>query len=426
MWIDPLAIGIGFAAVVALCAVPLMVVARRAAHRPRAEVPHLAALPAGLGAAGLLGVAFAVRPGRRGRAATSAALVATAIGVAGVLAVWTFEAGRDRLFTDGRLFGVDADLLWQGPVEEVDKAVAAAGETPGIEAVGVRQRLDVELHLAAPGGTTSGFAGAVDARVGWAGPTIVEGRAARRPGEVALGGQLLDELGVALGEPVDVASPVGRTTLTVVGEVVAWETDEIDRGVEMAPDGLAALAGTVCGPECAPGMDVVLARSTDGDVGTSARAALAPLRFAPIPLPSELDNLEQAGGLPWVLAAFLALLGLGGLLHALVTVVRRRRRDVVIARALGLSTAGARATTRWSAMTMVAIGIVVGIPLGVAVGRLAWAATARQLGALVEQAPPWWAAVVVAAGAVAVTLALTELLARRAAAARLSETLRAE
>ena len=80
--------------------------------------------------------------------------MATAIGVAGVLAVWTFEAGRDRLLTEGRLFGVDADLLWQGPVEEVDEAVAAAGETPGIEAVGVRQRLDVELNLAGPGGTT--------------------------------------------------------------------------------------------------------------------------------------------------------------------------------------------------------------------------------------------------------------------------------
>ena len=35
-------------------------------------------------------------------------------------------------------------------------------------------------------------------------------------------------------------------------------------------------------------------------------------------------------------------------------------------------------------------------------------------------------AIVVVAGAVAVTLALTELLARRAAAARLAETLRAE
>ena len=60
-------------------------------------------------------------------AATSAALVATAIGVAGVLAVWTFEAGRDRLFTDGRLFGVDADLLWQGPVEEVDAGSGGSG-----------------------------------------------------------------------------------------------------------------------------------------------------------------------------------------------------------------------------------------------------------------------------------------------------------
>ena len=45
--------------------------------------------------------------------AAGGAIVATAMGVAGVLGVWSFEAGRDHLVAEGRLFGVDADLAWR-------------------------------------------------------------------------------------------------------------------------------------------------------------------------------------------------------------------------------------------------------------------------------------------------------------------------
>ncbi|CAN5651597.1 hypothetical protein BH18ACT2_BH18ACT2_12730 [soil metagenome] len=81
--IDALALGVGAALIVVVGTVLLAITARwsarRGAHRPQ----RLGNLPGGFGAAGLLGVAFAVRPGRRGRAATSAALVATSIGVGG-------------------------------------------------------------------------------------------------------------------------------------------------------------------------------------------------------------------------------------------------------------------------------------------------------------------------------------------------------
>lgn len=51
---------------------------------------------------------------------------------------------------------------------------------------------------------------------------------------------------------------------------------------------------------------------------------------------------------------------------------------------------------------------------------------ACQLGVVIEQALPWWAPVVVAASAVAVTLALAELPARRAATTHPAESLRTE
>ncbi len=125
-----------------------------------------------------------------------------------------------------------------------------------------------------------------------------------------------------------------------------------------------------------------------------------------------------------MLSAFLGALAVAGLLHGLVTVLRGRRRDVAIGRALGLTSAGARSAARWAAVTMVVGGVLVGVPLGIVVGRLVWASTADRLGVILEHGLPWWAPVVLAVGAVAVTLALAELPARRTA--HVPPTLRAE
>ena len=141
-------------------------------------------------------------------------------------------------------------------------------------------------------------------------------------------------------------------------------------------------------------------------------------------MPSEIDNLDEAGALPWWLAAFLGTLGIAGLLHAVVTVLRARRRDVAIGRALGLTIGGSRSAARWATATMAVAGVAVGVPLGIVVGRLVWARTADRLGVIVEHGLPWWAPVVTAIGAVVITLVLAELPARRTS--HVPPTLRAE
>ena len=161
-------------------------------------------------------------------------------------------------------------------------------------------------------------------------------------------------------------------------------------------------------------MQHVVARSDGADV----RAELAAAGFVPVPLPSEIGNLDEAGPLPWMLAAFLAALAVAGLLHAFVTVLRVRRRDVVIGRALGLTGAGARSAARWTASTMTIAGVLIGVPArdrrrAARVGR-----TARRLGVVLEHGLPWWAPVLTGLGALVATLALAEIPARRAAAAR--------
>jgi hypothetical protein len=382
----------------------------------------MVAVPAGLGAAGLLGVALATRPRRRERWAAGGAVLATAIGVAGVLGVWSFEAGRQRLTSDGRLFGADADLAWRGAAEEVDTAVASARARAGVEAIGVRWALDADMTLTGPGGSMRGNPSSYEAVTGWAGPTIVRGRAASGPDEVALGRHVLDVLGVDVDDTVRVEGPGGHAVLTVVGEAVAWGDDEVDDGFEVSMDGLRDLAAVSCDGRfgCDPSVQHVVVQ-VDGE---TTRSELLAAGFVPVPLPSEIDNLAEAGPLPWMLGGFLLALAVAGLVHALLSVLRAGRQDVVIGRALGLTAAGARAATRWTASTLAAVGIVIGVPIGVVAGRLVWAATAERLGVVLAHDLPWWAPPATALGTLVLTLALAELPARRAVRGPL--TLRSE
>jgi hypothetical protein len=318
--IDPVVLVSGALAVVVLGTGTLLAVTRRAVRRPVPVSRNFLSLPAGLTAAGLLGMALATRPDHRRRLASGGAIVATAVGVAGLLAVWSFESSRDRLVTEGRLFGADADLVWRGEPGDAHRAVDVATSSPGVEAVGVRWGVDADLELVGPDGSTTGTASAFDAVSGWAGPTVVRGRAPADQDEVALGRRMLDELGVDLTDTVSLGGPERRTSLTVVGEVVAWGTDEVDEGIDVSMDGLRRLHADACAGarECAPRVQHVVAR-LDG-AGHDA-GALQEAGFTPIPLPPEIGNLHEAGPLPWMLAGFLAALAVAGLLHALVNVL---------------------------------------------------------------------------------------------------------
>jgi ABC-type lipoprotein release transport system permease subunit len=129
---------------------------------------------------------------------------------------------------------------------------------------------------------------------------------------------------------------------------------------------------------------------------------------------------------PKFLAAFLALLGLGGLVHALVVTLRRSRRDVAIGRALGFTPRDARSTMRWDASTLAVAGIAVGVPAGIMAGTLAWSIVASSLGVVIRHALPWWAGAVVAGTVLVVALVFSALPGRLAGRLRPAEILRAE
>ena len=80
------------------------------------------------------------------------------------------------------------------------------------------------------------------------------------------------------------------------------------------------------------------------------------------------------------LAAAIVVLGVAALLHALILTVSRRRHDLAVLAALGLPSRQLGASIGWQAATFGVIGVVLGIPLGILVGRIGFHALTDTLG----------------------------------------------
>jgi predicted lysophospholipase L1 biosynthesis ABC-type transport system permease subunit len=104
--------------------------------------------------------------------------------------------------------------------------------------------------------------------------------------------------------------------------------------------------------------------------------------------PPDIENLQRVSNLPTLLAtlfAFIAVLTIG---NALVSAVRRRRRELAVLRTLGFVRRQISAVVAWQATTVAIIAIVIGLPLGAIVGRSAWKLVTDRLGLPAEAVVP--------------------------------------
>jgi ABC-type lipoprotein release transport system permease subunit len=136
--------------------------------------------------------------------------------------------------------------------------------------------------------------------------------------------------------------------------------------------------------------------------------------------------IADVQALPLLLAAFLALLAVGAVGHALASTVRRRRHDVAVLRALGLTRRQTRATVAWQATTLALVGLVFGVPLGLALGRTIWRIVAEQTPMLYVAPFAVVAVVLVPPAAVALFNALAAWPGHLAARFRPADSLRTE
>src|SRR5439155_25233227 len=89
-----------------------------------------------------------------------------------------------------------------------------------------------------------------------------------------------------------------------------------------------------------------------------------------------VQAIKDVAALPLALSAFLAVLAVGAVGHALSIAVRRRGHELAVLRALGLTRWQSRLVVVTQASLLAAIGIIFGIPLGLALGRVLWHAVA--------------------------------------------------
>jgi ABC-type antimicrobial peptide transport system permease subunit len=88
------------------------------------------------------------------------------------------------------------------------------------------------------------------------------------------------------------------------------------------------------------------------------------------------------------------------LVHVLVVSVTRRRREAGLLKALGFLRRQVALAVSWQTTIIAAAGIVAGVPVGIAVGRLAWQAFAVGLGVVPVPVVTAWVIAAVAAGTV--------------------------
>jgi hypothetical protein len=360
---------------------------------------------AGLSPAAVTGTRLALEPGR-GRSAVPvrSAVVAAAAGVAALTMAVTFGASLLGLVGDPHAYGVTWDVKVGGFVDPQHAEQAA-------------RRLTANPAVAA-------FAGAVtqpsDSRIDGRGvhllaftpgkgellPAVVEGRAPIQPNEIALGSITMRELAKHIGDTAQASTAGASQRLRIVGRVLFNNT---------------ALAMTAVGPGKGGIVHVDLWRRLSPttpivpvsffvrlDPASDRRAAIGQLQrefpntvVFPLKQP-DLLNLERVGYLPGLLAGLVALLALGTVAHALVTSVRRRRRDLAILKTFGFVRGQVSQAVAWQATTFALVAGLLGVPLGIAGGRWAWRVVAEQLGVATGPVVPAGSVLAIATGALLV------------------------
>jgi predicted lysophospholipase L1 biosynthesis ABC-type transport system permease subunit len=208
---------------------------------------------------------------------------------------------------------------------------------------------------------------------------VTSGRSPRDDGEVAIGQKTARDLDVGVGGTLRLAGLDG--SYRVVG-LALFPPDvhaEFDEGIWLARRPFERLVPDVSAEELFTGADrAVLVRFPRG---TDSNRAIATMQgrlgdgaagvFA-ADLPTELVNLRNVRRLPLLLALFLGLLAVGAVSHVLATCARRRRHDFAVLRALGLSRRGSRMILFAQGTAIGIVGVLFGVPLGVAAGRTVW------------------------------------------------------
>lgn len=338
-------------------------------------------VPVGIG----LGTSMALEPGAgRARVPVAPVLTAASVAILGVVATLTIDQGITNALGHPELAGI----TWDAGVTPDPGALTGRGVTPALAdkvrtgagrgaAIAVADRFVGNVGgVGAPIFSVRALDGGSTAPVRY---TLLSGTVPRKAGEAAIGPATARELRVHVGDTIGAGDPAVRVRL--VGEALFPDDPhaEFDEGLWLAASQFDALVPPLS-PGAAPGPDTRLvvvrfARGTATGPALSRLAAsvgsLASDVSPPHP-PDELTNMRNIRALPNVLAGFLGLMAVSALSFVLVTSSRRRRREFAVLRAIGMGPAATRLVVSSQGTVVALVGLVLGIPLGLVVGRGGW------------------------------------------------------
>jgi ABC-type antimicrobial peptide transport system permease subunit len=142
--------------------------------------------------------------------------------------------------------------------------------------------------------------------------------------------------------------------------------------------------------------------------------------------PAEIVNYQSTGASPGILAASLAVGAIAALGLTLGASVRRRRRDLALLKTLGFTRRQLALTVAWQASVAAIIGIIVGVPAGIALGRWLWDLFARDIYAVPLATVPALEIFLVAIGALVLANLVAAVPGQMAARTSTGVVLRAE
>ena len=367
-----------------------------------------------------IGVGMALDPRAGTGSAVRSALGGVTFGTVGVIAVVVFAASVDALVVSPDRYGAPFDAIVSGFSGDV---LAQGGDDlsadPDIEGLGVLTTGLVRI------GQDEVNSHAFQGVKGNIALTILDGRAPTGRGEVVLGDSTLDDADAKVGESIEITGAARSLEVTIVGTAafpVVDERSSASRGTLFDQRDLERISSP---DELNRDVIVRWSNGTDAARANSTLSSRTGTEVSTPRLPSEVNNLRQARSLPRALAVFLGLLAALAAAHALLSTVQIRRHDLAVLRTLGFQGRQLAAVTGWQATTIAAVGLILGIPLGLLLGRLVWRAVAGGIGVVDTPVIPALAVVIVAAATLLVTTTTAIVSGRVARSVRPASVLRA-
>jgi FtsX-like permease family len=418
-----------------------------------------------------LGIRFALEPPAGGRrSAVRANLIGTVAAVLAVVTAAVFGASLDGLVSHPDRYGWNWDVLIQneggygsfltsaspaafhGGEGTLDHLVSSQHGVAGWSTFAFTQLLIDGQTVPVLGLTTHG--GSVEPPTVSGHPIDASARyqlgtapAADVSTQIELGATTLRQLGKRVGDTVNVGAGGTRRRLTVVGIVTLPSigvglTDHVSLGTgAMLPeDTLLSIEGlhslNTSTEEAITALPSTLV--IDLAPGVRAHTVVQPIVRAdpggtpggvyqlPRLLGAAIVNANQMSGQPLALAFALGLAALLSLSATVAASTRRRRRELAILQALGLTRRQLRAIIAWQTLTLLMVAVVAGLPLGVIAGRWTWEGFGTSLGVVPVTVVPILSLALGLALLVAAGTLLTSLLRRLSQGTNIAASLRTE